>query len=93
MAPSLFLVPLYSDHAHQNDSKYDTEGCGAGFLDNFRGRCGVITDWTCNIGDDDSANMVFFTSDFCSANDITQAVSAATYDAVPALQCYLTGQA
>jgi hypothetical protein len=45
-----------------NDSKYDPTTCGAGFLDNLRGRCSVITDWACDIGDNDSANMAFDTN-------------------------------
>lgn len=65
-----------------HDSKYDTGGCGAGFLDNFRGRCGTISNWGCNIGDNDSANMNFDTSLFCTAYDITQAILAATGGAV-----------
>lgn len=65
-----------------HDSKYDSGGCGAGFLDNFRGRCGVITSWGCNIGDNDSANMNFDTTDGCTAFDITQAINAATGGAV-----------
>lgn len=73
-----------------NDSRYDTGGCGAGFLDNFRGRCGVITSWGCNIGDNDSANMNFDTTIGCTAYDITQAINAATGGAVN-LNCQCNG--
>jgi hypothetical protein len=63
-----------------NDDKYDTGGCGAGFLDNFRGRCGAITNWGCNYVDGTTnIVMTFATSDFCTGDDITAAIRAASY--------------
>ena len=29
----------------------DSRGCGRGLLDNLRGECGVVTDWTCDPSD------------------------------------------
>ena len=72
-----------------HDSVYDKGPCGQGFLDNFRGWCGDITDWGCDIGPNDSANMNFVTSIFCTASNIAQAISAATSNKVH-LDCSLT---
>ena len=50
---------------------------GAGFLDNSRGHCGVISDWECP--DDDVAVMRFRTSLFCAGKRIEDAITAASY--------------
>lgn len=65
-----------------HDSKYDARGCGAKFLDSFRGHCGYIMDWDCDIGLHDSANMYFHTANTCTSAEITQAVLAATNGSV-----------
>ncbi|KAJ5185492.1 hypothetical protein N7472_010332 [Penicillium cf. griseofulvum] len=67
--------------------------CGQGYLDNFRGRCGVITDWGCKFVDENvdrveekeknedritGAKMTFSTDVFCSASDIIAAMGAAS---------------
>lgn len=58
---------------------YTKDECGSGFLDNFRGRCGAITDWGCEyVPDTADAKMSFKTSLFCSDYDISQAIKAAT---------------
>ncbi len=70
-----------------NDDKYDKGGCGAGFLDNFRGRCGAITDWTCSYEGGTNIYMNFKTSVFCSNEDISSAIAAASYGNVANLPC------
>lgn len=52
-----------------NDNKYDTGGCGSGFLDNLRGRCGVISGWGCNYvgAQGTTAALYFETTEFCTA--------------------------
>lgn len=62
-----------------NDDQYDNGGCGRGFLDNFRGRCGDITDWSCVYDEGSDIFMDFKTSDFCTEQDITDAINAASY--------------
>jgi hypothetical protein len=51
-----------------------------GMLDNFRGRCGVITSWGCTwVGAaGTTALMQFWTSAFCQADDIAAAIKAAS---------------
>ena len=71
------------------DREYDPNNRGGGFLDNLRGRCGVITGWGCDTGANDSANMHFNTTIFCTAYDVTQAINAATSKKVN-LGCSLT---
>ena len=72
-----------------NDAKYETKGCGRGFLDNFRGRCGVITSWKCRYvgAHATTALMEFWTSQGCTAWDGTQVIKAASYQAIPSLTC------
>ena len=46
------ISPAYQWEVYiHNESQYEQnphhDNCGGGFLDNFRGRCGVITTWTC----------------------------------------------
>lgn len=67
--------------------------CGQGYLDNFRGRCGSITDWGCKFVDQNAdkveekeknedqiagAIMTFKTSLACSATDIREAMGSAS---------------
>ncbi|KAJ5503721.1 hypothetical protein N7463_006595 [Penicillium fimorum] len=67
--------------------------CGQGYLDNFRGRCGVITSWGCKFVDENGnkveekekneeqitgAKMTFKTSAFCTSSDIIAAMGAAS---------------
>ncbi|PKY06685.1 hypothetical protein P168DRAFT_117252 [Aspergillus campestris IBT 28561] len=69
--------------------------CGQGYLDNFRGRCGVISSWGCEFVDRDvnkveekeknedqimGAKMTFDTQFFCSTDDIIEAMGAASAD-------------
>ncbi|PLN75624.1 hypothetical protein BDW42DRAFT_180359 [Aspergillus taichungensis] len=69
--------------------------CGQGYLDNFRGRCGVISSWGCEFVDRDvkkveekeknedrieGAKMTFQTQMFCSQDDIMEAMGAASAD-------------
>lgn len=53
-------------------------------LDNFRGRCGVITSWGCTwVGaEGTTALMQFWTSAFCTGDDISAAIKAASGKAV-----------
>jgi hypothetical protein len=63
------------------NTPYDNQadGCGRGFLDNFRGRCGVITNWGCNAVEPGRAIfMDFLTHAFCTSFDITEAMRAAS---------------
>ena len=64
-------------------------GCGGGFLDNFRGRCGVISNWGCTfVGAEETTAMLYFaTSVFCTAYDITAAIGAASYGGIPNMDC------
>lgn len=58
---------------------YTKDECGSGFLDNFRGRCGAITNWGCDyVPDTADAKMSFWTSIACTNYDITQAIKAST---------------
>ena len=62
------------------NTPYDNQvdGCGRGFLDNFRGRCGVITNWGCTAVEPGRAiYMDFWANAFCEANDISEAIGAA----------------
>jgi hypothetical protein len=67
--------------------------CGQGYLDNFRGRCGIISNWGCKFVDENmkkveekeknedritGAKMSFKTDSFCSASDIIAAMGAAS---------------
>ncbi|KXG46783.1 uncharacterized protein PGRI_035290 [Penicillium griseofulvum] len=67
--------------------------CGQGYFDNFRGRCGVISNWGCKFVDENvdrveekeknedritGAKMTFSTDVFCSASDIIEAMGAAS---------------
>lgn len=61
-----------------DDAKYDKGGCGAGFLDNFRGRCGEIDGWSCTLFGD-QAQISFVTGVGCTDYDISQAILAASY--------------
>ncbi|KAB8338801.1 hypothetical protein FH972_021746 [Carpinus fangiana] len=71
-----------------DDDAYDNGGCGAGFLDNFRGRCGDVTSWGCNYEPNtDNAVMNFITSTFCSPTDISAAISASSYGEIDGLPC------
>lgn len=62
-----------------NDASVDGS-CGIGFLDNFRGRCGVVTSWKCDFvgASSTTAWLDFYTSQFCTAWDGTQAIHAAS---------------
>lgn len=64
-----------------NDGKFETKGCGRGFLDNLRGRCGVITSWQCNYvgAAATTAALAFLTTEGCTEYDVTQAILAASY--------------
>lgn len=57
---------------------------GGGLLDNLRGQCGVITDWTANADDDDNLVARFSTTIFCGADNVHDAIWLANgkhYDA------------
>lgn len=71
-----------------NDNRFDSS-CGAGFLDNFRGRCGVITSWGCEyIGADlTTAALWFWTDVACTLDDATQVIAAASENNIPSMQC------
>jgi hypothetical protein len=75
------------------DSMPIDQVCGQGYLDNFRGRCGTITDWGCMFVDENvnkveekeknedqvtGAKMTFKTQAFCSSSDIIEAMGAAS---------------
>jgi hypothetical protein len=66
----------------QNDEKFDVGGCGRGFLDNFRGRCGVVDSFSCDSvkeGDrSTTAVMTFDTTLTCQGEDGTEAIRAAS---------------
>lgn len=70
-----------------------SEECGAGYLDNLRGECGVITNWGCMFHDEDGvkveekeknedrikgARMTFETAGTCSGNNIMEAMKVAS---------------
>lgn len=59
------------------DSTYNGN-CGAGCLDNLRGRCGAISDWGCNRNPDGGAHYEFLTTAGCTAYGVTQAMLACT---------------
>ncbi|KAK0516037.1 hypothetical protein JMJ35_002071 [Cladonia borealis] len=63
-----------------NDSEYD-KSCGEGFLDNLRGRCGVISGWGCGYtgAENTTAALSFSTVNTCTEWDVTQALLAASY--------------
>jgi hypothetical protein len=67
--------------------------CGQGYLDNFRGRCGVISDWECVFIDEEGnkvedkeenedqikgAKMTFKTTFDCTSDDVIAAMGAAS---------------
>lgn len=77
------------------DSMPIDQVCGQGYLDNFRGRCGTITDWGCMFVNENvekvedkednedqitGAKMTFKTQVFCDADDIIEAMGAASAD-------------
>jgi hypothetical protein len=61
----------------QNEKKYNTQ-CGNGCLDNFRGRCGAVTDWGCDLGKDGHGYYHFTTQALCQDVDMQAAVKACT---------------
>lgn len=89
--PGYNTVEIYATKKSMPTSQF----CGKGYLDNLRGRCGVITNWECKFVDNDvekvphkekngdkikGALMTFKTNVFCSENDIIQAMGAASAD-------------
>lgn len=75
------------------DSMPIDQVCGQGYLDNFRGRCGVISDWGCEFVDREvnrvedkednedqimGAKMTFTTQTFCMPGDIIAAMAVAS---------------
>ena len=74
-----------------NDNKYETQGCGRGFLDNFRGRCGPITAWQCT-EQHDGADLYFETTVFCQGADISAAMTAASSEEINQTRCTVGGQ-
>lgn len=72
-----------------NDPSLDW-ACGRGFLDNFRGRCGVVTSWTCTFvgASGTTAFLDFWTSQGCTAWDGTQAIHAASQGADYNIPCH-----
>lgn len=60
--------------------KTSADSYTGGMLDNFRGRCGVITSWGCTwVGaSGTTALMQFWTSAFCQGSDISAAIKAAS---------------
>ncbi|KAJ5922315.1 hypothetical protein N7516_010018 [Penicillium verrucosum] len=67
--------------------------CGQGYLDNFRGRCGIISNWGCMFVDENvkkveekeknedqitGAKMTFHTNSFCSSYDIIAAMAVSS---------------
>ena len=72
-----------------DDSKYDSGGCGAGFLDNFRGRCGAVTEWGCNMvgATGGTAAMSFTVINSCTSGAIQDAIIAASGNGVPGITC------
>lgn len=69
------------------DDSFD-ETCGGGILDNLRGRCGGgITAWACTNAGEKSAVMTFNVPKTCSAEDVENAVHAASGDQDLWLDC------
>ena len=67
------------------DRPNESGDCGAGILDNLRGRCGVITSWGCQYVGADGSNTAlatFWTETGCTDVDVTDVVLAATYSGV-----------
>ena len=72
-----------------NDNRYDSGGCGRGFLDNFRSACGVITDWGCNnVAGTDNVIMTFKTPMTCSGESISSAIFAASNGEMVNIHCF-----
>lgn len=52
--PSAYDWTVYTPNwGAPNSENFPMDTCGAGFLDNLRGRCGVITNWGCEKGGTD----------------------------------------
>jgi hypothetical protein len=99
-----WLVTIPNETPFEHRDGYNHDNCGGGFLDNFRGRCGVITSWRCKyysndgktVLSDQSTNtaqnklavMDFWTSAFCRGSDISAAIGAASFSTIVNTDCW-----
>ena len=73
-----------------NDKDIDST-CGAGFLDNLRGRCGGgITAWACNYTTGKGAQLQFNVPLTCSTDDVSDAINAASQSQNLKLDCTIS---